>query len=447
MTEIVIGVDVGSSSVKAAAYDHGGRVVGNGRIPTPSVVGPFGVDFPVPAVVEAARTAAREAARGRAIAGVGLTSMGEVGAVLTAGGAWSGTAFPAWHDDRGADVASRLTEQSPLVNGRSGGHVRATSSLAKLAWLAGTGHDLDGCFLGLCGLLAERWTGARWQEASLAATSGAYDPVTGEWLTDLWSAAGLDHVRLPEVFPAGAGVRARGRTAEQDGLGGALIVIAGHDHPVAAVGTGSSAGDVVDSLGTGEPVLAAWAAPPPAAEVSDLVERGFTVETWPSTGDPLLIWEGLRPGLAMDAVIGASGRSRDELESAVWDAGVRPFSRDEARALERGDTTPLGRRDLSPESALSTWRAAWTDLLHAYARDAAVGEQEIRRATAASGPLVLTGGGLRSSLWLAAKRAATSSPIRVAALADSGARGAAAITGATLEWWPDAASMPLEDNE
>ncbi len=65
---------------------------------------------------------------------------------------------------------------------RTGGHLRTTSTFAKLGWLASEGEVLSGSFLGLAGLLVRTWTGTSWQESSLAATSGAYDPVARKWL-------------------------------------------------------------------------------------------------------------------------------------------------------------------------------------------------------------------------------------------------------------------------
>lgn len=449
MTDVVIGLDFGSSSVKAAAYDRGGHAVASGRAPTPSVQGAYGLDFPVAGVIAAGRAATRAAAEGCRVAGIGLTSMGEVGAVLGPAGDWAGVSFPAWHDDRGADVVERLRGSFPLANGRSGGHLRPTSSLAKLAWLAGRGERFTGCFLGLCGLLAERWTGECWQEASLASTSGAFDPVAGVWMSELWEASGLVDVRLPDVRAVGSGTAARSSWARFDRVTGALVVIAGHDHPVAAVGTGSAPGSVVDSLGTGEPVMAAWTTRrPEPSQVSDLVEAGLTIETWPSTGDPLLIWEGLRPGLAMATVLATSGLTREALEVGHHaEPAVCPFGRGEVAQLEQGDPEPLRRRGLSDSSLASGWGSAWRDLLAAYARDAARGEGIVRAATGASGPVVFTGGGIRSQQWLAAKRAATTSETRRTPLSDSGTRGAAAIVGAAIDWWEGADRMPREDNE
>jgi sugar (pentulose or hexulose) kinase len=228
-----------------------------------------------------------------------------------------------------------------------------------------------------------------------------------------------------------------------------MIVIAGHDHPVAAVGTGAAPGSVVDSLGTGEPVLAAWTgARPTPAEAASLVGRGLTIETWPSTGDPLLIWEGLRPGLAMETLLMASGIPRAELEGSLSEGGHAPasFDRAECMALERGEREPLRRRDLL-NAPPSSWRLAWHALLDAYARDAANGAAAVRVATGATGPIILTGGGVRSSLWVNKKLDRSTSRLEVSPVTETGTRGAAALAGVALNWWTDASLMPEEDNE
>lgn len=450
MTEVVIGVDFGSSSVKAIAYDVTGRIRGKGRAATPVTRTQAGLDFPVERILVAARSALRQAGSDHQVAGVGLTSMGEVGAVLGRGQELQATSFPAWHDPRGAEVVAAVEGTcGSSTNGLTGGHLRPTSTLAKLGWLQSRGQPLMGTFLGLCGLLAYQWTGEQWQESSLAATSGAFNPVTGEWLPEVWAAAGIAAVGLPTIYPPASSVSASQAPATEDGITGSLIVIAGHDHPVAAVGTGAAPGSVVDSLGTGEPVLAAWTgARPTPAEAVSLVGKGLTIETWPSTGDPLLIWEGLRPGLAMETLLIAAGIPRAELEGSPA-RGVHPpapFDRAECMALERGEQEPLRRRDLLNASP-SSWRLAWHELLDAYARDAANGESAVRAATGASGPVILTGGGIRSTLWVDKKLHRTTSALQVSPITETGTRGAAALAGVALNWWKDASLMPHEDNE
>jgi sugar (pentulose or hexulose) kinase len=115
-------------------------------------------------------------------------------------------------------------------------------------------------------------------------------------------------------------------------------------------------------------------------------------------------------------------------------------------ALEHGDQEPLRARDLLNGSP-DPWRLAWHELLDTYARDAAAGEEAVRSATGATGPIVLTGGGIRSSLWVEKKRHRTSSAVQVSAVTETGTRGAAALAGVALNWWKDASLMPDKDNE
>ena len=129
--------------------------------------------------------------------------------------------------------------------------------------------------------------------------------------------------------------------------------------------------------------------------------------------------------------------THDELEAAAPQALAPHLTRADCEALEAGDAAAL----LVLSGTLS-WPTIWRGILNAYARDAALAEAEVRAATLARGPLVVTGGGTRSATWLAAKRAATASPLVVSARADTGTRGAGALVGVAVDWWPSAAQMP-----
>ncbi len=437
---VVVGVDIGSSRTKAGAYDRGGALVGLHAVPTPTVRSPEGIDFPVLAMLDAARAAV--AGLGLApgsVAGLAVAAMGEVGTLLV-DDQLADLHFPAWYDERGADVVAELEAAfgRERLAGLTGGHVRATSSLAKLAWLRRSRRLPPGTFLGVAGALAWDLTGVVMQEASLAATSGAFDPVGRHHLPDVWSAAGLADVAAAPVVTPGTGALAG--TASSRALGlpdGALVVVAGHDHPVAAVGTGARPGEVVDSMGTGEPVLAVLgsAVLPTPAEVAELVAGGLTVESWPATGDPIVIMEGLRPGLAMETFLQVTGADREQLDADAPAPGVvQAVDRALSRKLEDGSGVVAG-----PAGD------AWAALLDHYACLAADGERTVRSITAADGVTVLTGGGLRSGRWLRAKVELGASVPVVSTAAETVTRGSAAIVGAALGWWPDAAGMPGVD--
>jgi sugar (pentulose or hexulose) kinase len=439
--DVLIGIDIGSSGTKALAYDRAGAVVAARTAPTPNRQSDDGLDFPVLDVLAAAEEVLAEVvATVGPVAGVGIASIGEVGTILT-GQQLADLHFPAWYDDRGADVVAALEASY----GRrelatvTGGHARATSTIAKLGWLAAHGKCPAGTFLGVAGALAWRLTGAVTQEAGLASTSGAFDPVGLRHLPALWNAAGLRSVTPPVVEPAGTGQPACTTLARTLGLRSSCpVVIAGHDHPVAAVGTGAAPGDVVDSVGTSEGLLVAMSREQlaQAAGPGPLVADGFTIETWPGTDDLVVMAEGLRPGLAMQALLEESATSRAALDASTPPPGIAPtLDRRESLALERGD---LGQLRCNP--------LTWASLIDHYARLAADQETALRAISAATGRTVLTGGGTRSARWMSAKRWFGAKEPVISDITETVTRGAAAIVGAALGWWPDAAAMPGTDS-
>jgi sugar (pentulose or hexulose) kinase len=438
--DVLIGIDIGSSGAKALAYDRAGAVVAARAVPTPTQQSESGLDFPVLDVLAATEQVLAEvlAAVGP-VAGVGIASMGEVGTVL-ADGQLADLHFPAWYDDRGADVIAALESSY----GRrelatiTGGHSRATSTIAKLGWLAAQGECPPGAFVGVAGALAWRLTGVTTQEAGLASTSGAFDPVRLCNLPAIWTAAGLRSVTLPAVEPAGTGKPAGTALARTLGLRPSCpVIVAGHDHPVAAVGTGAAPGDVVDSVGTSEGLLVAMSRErlAIAAGPEPLVAEGFTIETWPGTDELVVMAEGLRPGLAMQALLAKSVTTRDALDAAAPPPGVAPeLDRCDSLALERGD---LGQLKCDP--------LTWASVVDHYARLAADQEIALRAVCDAAGRTVLTGGGTRSARWMSAKRWFGAQEPAISSITETVTRGGAAIAGAAVGWWPDAAAMPGTD--
>lgn len=434
--EVVLGVDLGSSRIKVGAYARDGSQVALVGVPTPVRHDGGQVDFPVLDMLAAVDQAVRDLGLERPVRGVGIGAMGEVGTLLTEDGL-ADLRFPAWYDERGADQVAALTAElgARRLAGLTGGHVRTTSTLAKLAWLRAIGTPLHGTFLGLAGAICWRLTGVVTQEGSLAVTSGGHDPLHACDLPQVWAAAGLADLGRPALQPAGGSAEAAGPVARAWGLATrARVVVAGHDHLVAAVGAGVGVHEVADSLGTGEPVLAVVSRGRVRGsdQVADLVDQGFTVESWPPTGDLTIAWEGLRPGLAMDTFLQVSDLPRGLLdEAAPAPGGVAPLTGADLAALERGEA-----------GAVPADPTGWAALVDAYAQQARDGERAVRAASGVSGPVVLTGGGTRSRRWVEAKVALLDRPGVLVRTQETAARGAAAMAGAAVGWWSAAEQMP-----
>jgi sugar (pentulose or hexulose) kinase len=438
--DVVVGLDLGSSRVKAVAFDPAGAVVAATERETPRrpAARPGEDDFGVLAVLDAAADAVLGLGLtpGR-VAGLGLSSMGEVGTALV-DGRLADVTFPAWYDPRGSEVVERLEARlgAARLSEATGNHTVTCSTLAKVGHLVDAGERWSGTFLGLCGALAWRLTGEGWQEAGLATTSGAYDPLTGRWVPELWAAAGLDGLALPEVRPPGSGRPAATALARRLGLReGATVVISGHDHPVATLGAGVVPGEVADSLGTGQAILAglepdADTGPTRAALVDD---PDLSLEVWPGDGRTLVVWGRLRPGLAMRTFLEASPLGRRTLERDAPPPGEAGRVGAEAVvALERGHVP----------SGLTLDARAWGALLDHYVLAAQEGRDRLRRLTGADGTTVLTGGGLRSRRWRHAHAALADGELAVSTVTETVARGAAAVVGASLGWWPSSTAMP-----
>ena len=448
MSRIVVGVDVGSSRVKAAGYLPSGRRAMLSAVPTPVLRRRNGTDFPVLDVLDAIGTVVTGlGVPTDDIAGIGFASMGEAGTVLR-DGELVGLDFPSWHDLRGAEVVADLNRQfdPSWLTGRTAGHVRTASSLAKLGWLHRAGVPLDGTFLTVVAAATWRLTGRCVQSSSLAVTGGAFDPVRGEHDEDIWSAAGLASVRQPQVEPDVA-VPATGQSAGGwlSLRAGTPVVIAGHDHPVGAVGLGAGERDVIDSMGSGEALLTRWrpAVVPSITEVAEMIGTGFSLEAWPGSLDLAVIKEGLRPGFAMQAMAEHIGIGRDELDELTGsELGGEPLPADLVARLETGGDEPAEERRYPGGAGLDL--SSWSALIRYYALAGADGEDQLRALTGADGRLVLTGGGLRSKRWVAAKRAARNSaaPVVEAPEQEAVTRGAAALAGVAAGWWAEAAGMP-----
>ncbi|MGE3192832.1 MAG: FGGY family carbohydrate kinase, partial [Microbacteriaceae bacterium] len=320
--ELLLGIDLGTSSIKANVVDRHGRSRGMGTVPTPFAGGHHGVEMSHTALFDAIRAAIVDLGELRSrVAGIGIASMGETGTVIRSDGP-SDLPLVAWHDSRGDEIVDELVrvfgEQEILQ--RTGRRPRNVTSIAKVGWLKQHGHDVSGTWTGVAGLTLWRLTGALGQEHSLAATSGAYDPVSARYDRDILEAVGLDHITWAPSRVAGTSLgRVTKQGSEWSGLPeGIPVTIAGHDHPVGVIGAGGEHTEVIDSMGTGEPLVVAWESAPGDPHPALPGQPGdLTVTAWPGTARFMLLWETLRPGLALRNLQKVIGQERNDIEFAA----------------------------------------------------------------------------------------------------------------------------------
>ncbi|MDQ3973616.1 MAG: FGGY family carbohydrate kinase, partial [Actinomycetota bacterium] len=170
---LLLGLDVGTTGIKALLVDRSGQRQGFATAPTPFSRGPEGVQMSAEALQDGMRQVLAALGRDRQrVAGVGLAGMAESGAGLDADGRALGPIL-AWHDRRGQDTVSRLTERfgSDLAT-RIGQPLRAVSSVAKLGWLCAQGVGGLRRWLGVPELCLFWLSGTAATEYSLAARTG-----------------------------------------------------------------------------------------------------------------------------------------------------------------------------------------------------------------------------------------------------------------------------------
>jgi sugar (pentulose or hexulose) kinase len=441
MSDLLLGIDVGTSVCKAAVIDATGAERAHGQQPTPWQRLPHGAEIAADALFEAALAAARaalaDAPEGR-VRGIGVTSMAEAGVLLDARGRPLAPVI-AWHDSRGEAEARRFA--SDLGEQRFVEHTGLPASplcsLAKLGWLlehrpaTRTGVR----WLNVAEWVVRRLGGRDVAELSLASRTGLLDLPTRTPFGEALAWAGLPDDLLGELVLAGT----RAGTVDEavlPGAAGAALTVAGHDHLCAGVGVGVvQPGDVLDSCGTAEALVRVVAPPLDGEQVRRSVAGGVTVG-WHVAEDrqALLgsVWSGLALREVLDALgVGEHGRSELDAGALATAAGDAPELDLELHALDRRPLRlPAG---LPPERI---WRGA----IDAVAAEAQAVLAHIETVAGPRRRVVVTGGWARDEAVLASKERLGA--VETPPVVEAGARGAALLGGVAASLFDSVDSLP-----
>jgi xylulokinase len=453
---LLLGLDVGTTRIKAVVLDAAGVEQVGASVATPFVASAAGVDMGV-------------ADLGRALAGV-IAALGpareEVAAVGLAGMAESGTPLRAgrpvgpviaWHDGRGEDTVASLERRfGPALARWTGRRVRTVSSLAKLGWLLDHGLPEPDRWLGVPELTLFLLTGAEATEHSLAARTGAYHVTERRFLPEViahvLAGAGSGVEFFPPVRAAGV---AMGSVSEEGaalyGLpAGIPVTIAGHDHLAAAAGLGAGPDDLLNSVGTAETLVRRLDAAP---DMERALELDLAVTLWPGGEAWAVLASAGRSGLVIDALAAHLGTDPVTLDARVAaDAAsgtgrasgeMAPGAGLEGEGAPHGGVSgpmvALGQGIEVPDGSAAEM---WTATLEALARRTAAAAERVATLAGPHRCLVVFGGGSRSPAWLRAKAAAFTVPVVGSRAAEAAARGAAIAAGVAAGWWPTPAAGP-----
>lgn len=421
--EVLVGVDVGTTSIKALAVTPSGAILGEASAPTPwRHQGPWAdADATVladTAIDVCARAA--EAAGSVSVRAIGVTGIAEAGALIDRAGQPCAPVL-AWFDPRGDSASVRAVVEPRDYQRATGRRLNSKPSLMKVMWLRANVSSAREAVRHLC--VAE-WVvrslgGEEVSEASLASRTGMLDiaerrpwPVAAELVGDL--------LPVDRVWAGDAAGQANGDRIPAI-LRGATLTVAGLDHQAAVLISGASRdGALFDSMGTAEALIRTIAQPLSRDDIEWLTDRDIDVD-WSVRPEHQILLAGRLTGLTLEriaAMLGADDRAaRTSLGEAAVGLGEELGT---PRLVDvSNDAVTLGgiTDGISPAS---TWRAVVEDLT------AMAGEALEQMAHVVGEPdaAVLAGGWTRNPMVAWAKRQQLGSPVFVD-IGEPGALGAA----------------------
>ena len=426
--EVLVGVDVGTTSIKALAVTPEGQILSLASRETPwRHHGPLADADPrelasvVMAVCAEAATSVGPETRVRSI---GVTGIAEAGVLIDSTGAACAPAL-AWFDPRGDAAAVRAVVAARDFQRATGRRLNSKPSLMKVLWLRANVPTARDAVRHLC--IAE-WIvralgGEEVSEASLASRTGMLDitrrepyPVAVELVGDL-----LPSQRVWAGDPAGT---ARGDDIPAV-LRGATLTVAGLDHQAALLISGAARdGGLFDSMGTAEALIRTVAATVPVDQVEWLTDQDIDVD-WSVLPDHQILLAGRLTGLSLERVAAMLGATDRESRRALGEAAlaVEPAA-DAPRLVDVGnDSLVIGGITDGITPAL-TWRSIVEDLT-------AMAGVALEQMASVAGPhtsAVLAGGWTRNPMVADAK-ARQLGDHTVMDIQEPGALGAAFLGG------------------
>ena len=436
-----LGIDIGTSGVKAVLVDAADCVVAE-------AAAPLFVSRPRPlwseqapedwwqAVVAALDAlAAKASAEMAAVRGVGLSGQMLGVALLDASDAVLRPAL-LWNDGRASAECAELHRRFPDFAGTVGCRAMPGFSAPKLLWLSR--HEPELLARTRRVLLPKdyvrlRLTGEAASDRADASATLLMDTGRGDWAPEIVAACGIDRACLPRLVES-AEVAGAVRTAWAERWGlppGTPVVGGGGDNMCAAVGVGAvRAGDAYIGLGT--------------SGVCFVANDAFL----PAHGRGMHTHRHAVPGLyAQNAVVLSAAGALAWAAELVGASDIAKLAADvEAAKLSPADTpvftpylagerTPHDDPHLTATFSGLTHAAGPLHLVQAVMEGVALAIGDAHRALLSTGAPIarmsLTGGGARSTLWARLIAAAVDMPLAVAASAHAGpALGAARLARA-----------------
>ncbi len=445
MAEILLGLDFGTTNIKAVAITLAGEPVAQAsrRTPVHSTGPGQGVHEPQElwaTVCEVLREVNSSLPAGSKPLGIAIASMGEAGVPLDKNGQ---TLYPfiCWHDVRTRPQWEWWRDNfgAKEIYLRTGLPLHPMWSVMKLLWLK---ENEPAVFAATCRWLCVedfaiwRLTGEQATSYSIACRTMAFNLLQRRWDEDILSAAGLSSDLFPQAHPSGKIIgKLSAAAAKETGLEEGLpVATGGHDHLCAALAAGAVEPEIaLDSSGTTETMVITLARPNLGEAMTSYgYSQGCHV-----IADRYALFAGVHGGgITLEWL---AGILQTDVEGLLQEAEASPPGAGGVYFLPhlRGAGTPhrdpaaaalfFGLSDSTGRAHLA--RAA----LEGVAFEMALNFSVLRESAGINlERLRAVGGGTRSPLWNQLKADITGLPMEVPGVTEATATGAALLAGLAL---------------
>jgi gluconokinase len=440
--QVIVGLDVGTTGVKAAAFglDAPARHVAIREYPLLEPEPGRQVQDPA-AILTAAAGALAEcvaAAGGAEVVAISVSTAMH-GLLGLDAQRRPVTPLVTWADGRAREqsAALRRSGQAKELHALTGAPVHPMTPLTKLMWFAENDPATWSAarwWIGLKEHLLLWLTGELVTELSSASGTGLLDIAHGEWSPVALALCGVSADQLPEILPTTATLALAPAAAERIGVPAGTTVVAGAaDGPLGNLGTGALAPGVAGlSLGTSGAIRMAVEGPK--------VDAGRTLFCYALTDSVWVVGGAISNG---GGAIRWAGRSlAPDIQAAAGDEGP------DAAVLELAASVPAGSDGLVMLPYLVAERAPLWDpdlsgsllglrrehtrahIIRAALEGVCLQMRLILDQVHAVDPVhrvLATGGAFRSRLWREVMTAALDRPLQVVGGAEGTALGAAAL--------------------
>lgn len=324
MQEILIGVDIGTTRIKAVATDLNLKVLTDYAEPTPWIHIKNFSEIDMVLLAQTVITVASKAAdlAGGKVIALGFTGFSETGVLMDSAGRPLAPGL-AWHDPRGITEPILKELGDFEFRARAGAQLNEIVTISKVLW---SNENYPESKKAKHFLSAPEWVayclGAEpVNELSLVSRTGFFDVEARKPWEEAIALVGGGKDFLARLVVAGEAIGVVSDEAPEN-LRGALITIAGHDHFTAAYYCGAiNEGSLFDSMGTAEALLRTFKAPLKREAIAQLAEANVGLSC-SVIADHYTLLGALPTGLTLERACALVGMTSRDQKIALGNAAL-----------------------------------------------------------------------------------------------------------------------------